>query len=1087
MADGGKVDAGWADAAAVRVQVLGAVRAWRGDEELKLGAPKQRAVLGMLALRRNDVVSRGELIDGVWGEAAPASAANGVHVYVSELRRLLEPSAGRRAPAGVLVACSPGYLLRLGPGQLDAEVLRGYLTRARRSRAAGDLSAAARLLEAAFRLRRAPVLSGVPGPWAEVERIRLEEELLTATEEHGDLLLTLGRHVELTGRLSELVREHPFRERFHGQLMLALYRSGRQADALARFAETRRTLIDELGVEPGDELRLLHTRILEADPVLALPAGGVELAPGSSDHDRPSPGSTARSAREGGTAVRRELPASVRAFTGRSGELAELDRLLDAGPPRRAESQEPSTAAEPTDAGPDAAAIVVITGTAGVGKTALAVHWAHRVADVFPDGQLYLDLRGYHEGEPLDTLDALDMLLRSLGVSDADIPVGVDECAARLRTLAAGRRMVFVLDNARTAEQVRPLLPGSAASRVVVTSRNDLAGLVARDGAQRIELDPLSRPEAVALLGTLIGARADAEPDAAALLAEQCARLPLALRVAAEIAQSRASTPLRDLCADLSSRQRRLDVLDASGDTGSAVRAVFDWSYRHLPPATARTFALLGLHPGHDMTVTAVAALTGADCADATHFETRRHLADLARAHLLQPVARLRYGMHDLLRVYAAERAERDLSPDDREAAASRLFDYYRYAAVLAVQALFPHEAGAAAGLGPTTVSAYAGRPSGSAAALDWLDRERRNLVAVCGYAGRHGWPGYCADLSRILGPYLDAHAHYRDGVSVHGEALNACADRPDDEADVLLNLSAAHYRLGQAHKALPLARRALVLHAERSDYRGQSRALGNLGLIYRYLGRYTEALEHHRRALALHRATGNRRREAMQLANLGLLYERLGEYRQAARFQSAAAAVFGELGDRRSEASALANLALVHARRGECDAAVGVLTDTLAVARRFGDRNEEAEQLVTLGYVKRLLGRYPQALNHLDQAYLLSLDIGRPLLQAQVLNALGQAHRATGALESALSSHREALVLARRLGERYEQARALEGLADLLDASGDPAGARRTWAGALAIYADLHVPEAHDVAERLQRCAVGPVSHGPCTLQCAQ
>ena len=621
-----------ANAATLRVQLLGPVRAWRGDQELEIGGPRRRALLGMLANARQ-AVSRSELIDGLWGHDPPASAHNSVHVYISGLRRVLEPRRARRAPSQLLTAIGPGYRLRLEPGRLDTEVLDEHMADARRL-GSSDPAAAAKSLDAALRLWQGASLAGIPGPWADIERARLDELRQTATADRLDIMLTLGGHHQALAELAALIRQYPLQERFHGQLMLALYRCGRQADALAAFADARRVLADQLGIDPGPALRRLHQQILTADAALdAQPAGG----PGA-------PGARAER-----VLVPRELPADTDRFAGRSAELAELDRLVAAD------------------------GVCAVTGSAGVGKTALAVHWGHRVRDAFPGGQLYVDLRGYDPGEPVTAGDALAGFLRSLGVADQDIPAGADERAACYRSLLDGRRVLVVLDNAAAVEQVRPLLPGAPSCVVVVTSRDSLPGLVARHGARRLHLDLLPVDDAVSLLRELIGERVDADKATAVALAGQCARLPLALRVAAELAVTRPDMDLAKLVSELADERRRLDLLDAGGDPRTAIRAVFSWSYRRLPADAARAFRLIGLHPGPDMDTLAVSALTGANAQQAADL-----LRQLARGHLIYPTAPGRYAMHDLLRAYAANMTSaKEGAESDASEALARLLGYY--------------------------------------------------------------------------------------------------------------------------------------------------------------------------------------------------------------------------------------------------------------------------------------------------------------------------------------------------------------------------------------------------------------------------
>ncbi len=447
--------------------------------------------------------------------------------------------------------------------------------------------------------------------------------------------------------------------------MLALYLCGRQAEALEAYRTTRTLLISELGVEPGAEIRGLHQGILsrnhKRDLALSPEAGLAKLA-----------GTVGYAP----LVVPRQLPADVAAFTGRARELAELDRLLAVGGKRG-------------DAGGDSApaGISAITGMAGVGKTALAVRWAHQVAERFPDGQLYVDLRGYDPGQPMPAADALAGFLRALGVPGRDIPAEEQERAALYRSLLAGRRMLVVLDNVSEVEQVRPLLPGAKGCVAAVTSRDSLSGLVARHGAARLDLDLLPLPDAVSMLRALIGSRVDADPAAAVALADRCSRLPLALRVAAEQAAALSPAPVRELVGELADQQRRLELLDVGGDPRTAVREVFSWSCRHLDADAARAFRLIALHPGSDWGHYAAAALAGI-----TVNRADRMLRLLARAHLIRPAGAGRYGMHDLLRDYGAEQAVRDDAELARRAALTRLFDYYLHTAAAAIDTLNPAE-----------------------------------------------------------------------------------------------------------------------------------------------------------------------------------------------------------------------------------------------------------------------------------------------------------------------------------------------------------------------------------------------------------
>jgi len=483
-----------------------------------------------------------------------------------------------------------------------------------------------------------------------------------------------------------------------------------------------------------------------------------------------------------------QLPADVNAFTGRAQELADLDRLL-----ARTVKQSGAAGGKSTET-----VMCAITGTAGVGKTALALRWAHRVQGKFPDGQLYVNLRGYGPDQPVSAGDALAGFLRALGLPGPDIPLEVEERAAAYRSLLNGRRMLVVLDNAATVEQVRPLLPGTASCLVVVTSRDALAGLVARHGAQRLDLGLLPSQDAVALLRALIGERIDAEPDAAITLAGQCARLPLALRVAAELATARPATSLAELVSDLGDEQRRLKLLDAGGDPRTAVRAVFSWSYQYLQADAARAFRRLGLHPGPDLDPYATAALT-----DTSRDHAHDLLDLLACAHLVQLASSSRYGMHDLLRAYATDLATTQDGESECHAALTNLFDYYLSTATAAVGALHRVRGDRQ----PHVRLVHAPTPSMAdpVTARAWLDEERPNLVAVCAYTATYGWPEHTIRLAATLSRYLDRAGFFPDALVIHSHAQHAACHISDraGEAHALTSLGMVHTRQGRYSRDL--------------------------------------------------------------------------------------------------------------------------------------------------------------------------------------------------------------------------------------------------------------------------------------------
>jgi tetratricopeptide (TPR) repeat protein len=779
----------------------------------------------------------------------------------------------------------------------------------------------------------------------------------------------------------------------------------------------------------------------------------------------------------------RDLPPDVAGFTGRAGSLAALDRLLDSA------------------GDSSAVTIVAVSGTAGVGKTALAVHWAHRVADRFPDGQLYVDLRGYDPDTPVQPIQALETFLRELGVSGAAIPAALPERAARYRTLLAGKRMLVVLDNARSVEQVRDLLPGTAHCFVVVTSRDTLPALVARHGAARVNLDLLPPAEAVALLRRLTDERADTEAGAAVELAERCARLPLALRIAAEIAVARPSEPLSELGAELGDETRLLDLLDAGEDEYTAIRAVFSWSYRNLAPGPAETFTLLGLHPGRGVEAGAVAALTATDRATA-----RRNLDALARAHLVEPLTGDRHAMHDLLRAYAAERAA-ESGAELLRAALHRLVDHYVDGAVAAADAAF---------------GAGRGDPDAAARGRAWLDAERENLVAIA-EAAATGAPERICRLSVALGRYLDSRALFLDALTLHGRALQAsraaglrayegdvlnllavvyrrlgrypqaqrhhqealavhrAADNPAGVAASLRGLGILHWRLGRYTQARDDLHQALTVFEEQGNVAEAGTALYNLGIVYRRLGRYTDSLAHYQRAIDIFREIGDRNTEGGAVNNIGIVYLRLGRYDDAEAHFTRALAIHREMGDRTSEAVALTNLGTVAERTGDLERARAYQEQALTMYRRAGYRVGEGDASHGLGVVRARLGDTDQALEHLRHAVAIGRELGEADIETKALTDMAGVLGAAGDTEAADEAYQRALALAHDTGDRYELARALDGLAILRHAHGDTAGARQHWRRALDIYTQLRVPEADEVHGKLSRTsALSDPAQGP-------
>jgi DNA-binding SARP family transcriptional activator/Tfp pilus assembly protein PilF len=944
----------------LRVGVLGPVTAWYGDQELSVGQPRQQAVLAILAMRANRVISRGELVDAVWGHDPPASAEGGIYTYVAGLRRIIEPNRSLRGPGRVLVSSGAGYVLHLVPGQPDAVSFEQYLGRARQLRKGGDAVGAVAELNSALALWRGIAFAGVPGPFAETERGRLGELRSAAAEEQADVLLSLGRYEEVVPDLTAMVADHPLRERMRGLLMIALYRSGRHAEALRVFQEGRRVLAEELGIDPGADLSRIHQQVLTADPALdaATAATAADRADRAADpllaDVEPEDGYRRPRHEVAGIGVPAQLPLDAQGFSGRHDELGILQDTLSA-----------------RSAGPDETVpIVVISGTAGIGKTALAVRFGRQVAKRFGDGQLYVNLRGLDPATPpMEPTEVLRFFLDALGVPPHRIPAGTESRAALYRSLLDGKRMLIVLDNARDVDQVRPLLPGAPGSLVVVTSRNEMTGLVAAEGAVPVTLDVLSDGEAREMLARRLGQdRTAAEPEAADEIISSCARLPLALGIAIGRAAARPKRSLAELAAELRDARGRLDVLEA--DAATNVRAVFSWSYDQLSETAARMFRLLGLHPGPDISLSAAASLAGM-----TRAQAAAAFRELTRAHLVAEYLPARFTFHDLLRAYAADQAERQDSEEDRRAAVQRVLDHYLHTAMAASQRYSPSRS--ALRLTSPQPGVLPADVTDKDQAMAWFDAEVAVLLALIGYADAHGFDVHAWQIAWALSPFFSRRGRSRDYVAAQEMAL-AAARRLDDT----LALAHSHYLLGHAQAdddydaAEPNVRQALEKFRKLGDRANEAFVLNGLANMLAKQDRYPEALAVALDALRMLKAVGHWWTQATLENLVGWLYAHLGQYDQA----------------------------LTHCQRA------------LSLHRDSGHRGGTADTLDSLGYIHLHLGDFAQAKAHYAKAIEAYREISSPFGVGNSLAGLGDALLAEGAPSAAGAAWREAVTVLDRL-----------------------------------------------------------------------
>jgi DNA-binding SARP family transcriptional activator len=921
----------------MRFRILGPLEVWDGHCWAGVPAAKQRALLAVLLLKANQLVSADWLIEQLWAERPPAAATNQLQVYVSRLRRLLDDRPGR-----VLVTQSPGYRLVVEAGELDLQRFEELAAGGRRAVQEGALETAAESLGEALGLWRGRALADVPpGPLVDDEAARLEERRLLVEEDRVEVELGRGRHGGLVDELQALVAQQPLRERLWAQLLVALYRSGRQADALAAYQRLHRRLVEELGIAPSPPLQRLQRQILTADP-------GLEAPPPA-----PVVGASA-----GGVVAPRQLPADVAGFTGRGQELARLERLLAANQGR-------------------AVVICAINGTGGIGKSALAIHAAHQLAPRFPDGQLYVNLQGATPGlAPLAPIQALGRLLRTLGLEPAAIPTEIHEASGLFRSLAAERRLLMVLDNALDAAQVRWLLPASPTCGVLVTSRRVLATL---DGACHLHLDVLPLVEAVELLGRLVGVeRVAAEPNAAERLVKLCGLLPLAVRIAGARLAARPAWPLAALVERLADARRRLDELDA-GEL--AVRACFQVSHQLLaasPDAVdrqaARAFGLLGLLDTPDLGVAVAARLL-----DQPEDVAERALERLVDAQLLQTPAPGRYRFHDLLRLFARERAAAGEDEPARQAALARALGWYLARAERADALLLPTGLrGDGPGDGPGLVLAD------RQAALGWLEAERANLVAAAGQAAAHPAASIAQvawQLSDALWQFFDLRSHWAAWQTVCQAAIQA-AQRAGDlpaMARALNHLGVVHGQQRHDQDAISCLERSLAICRQVGDRSTQAMALNNLGQVCREQHRYQAALGYYQQSLALHRAVGDRHGEGKVLNNLGEVYREQHRYQAALGYYQQDLVICGELGDARGEAITLINLGHLHRAQGCDQEAAGCYEQALAICRRVGDRLEQASALRGLGHAVAATQGPQAARAHWTAALGILEDLGAP------------------------------------------------------------------------------------------------------------
>ncbi|GAA1790812.1 AfsR/SARP family transcriptional regulator [Actinomadura chokoriensis] len=1023
------------------VALLGPVEMRVSGRRLDLGTPKESCVLAVLSVECGHVVPPDVLADRIWGPAPPARARATLTSYVSRLRRRLRGAGVLQPP---LRHRPGGYVLTLDPEAIDLHRFRRLRRQARAIADSGDDEHARILLREAETLWRGQPLTGLQGDWVRRLRESLREELHAARLERIEVELRLGLQADVLGDLFRLTDANPFDEGAAALLMTALYRCDRQAEALAVYQRMHRLLSDEAGTEPGERLRRLHERILRRDLGLAATPGYVaETVPADL------------------------LPPGVDDFVGRDREIEMLTR-----PGRAADGRAP---------------VSVITGLAGVGKSALALRVARELAHRHPDAQIYLDMRGHDPERPaLAPHAALADLLRLLGIAPARIPSGLDERAVLWRQEMSRRRAVVVLDDVIGIEQVRTIV-SARSTRFLITSRRRLTGLT---GAAYLPLDVLDVEEARALARGIAGERlADGHIDD---IVRRSGRLPLALRVAA----GRAAVCTTGHEDDLGS------PADSDQDDDLA-QAAFEFSYRALPDEPRRILRRLGLSPCSETGIEDVPVLSG--CTDAA---SRDAVDTLLDHHLVEEFRPGRLRMHDLVRAFARSRAFTEDSSGDRRRAIGRLLNRYLTCADGADRVLHPHRRRLPLPGGPPDVTA---RPSTSTEARTWMKREWRNGLALAHHAIVHEWKRQGILLVHLLSRYLETHELHESAAEAQREALHAARELRDIActARMLFELSLTNARIGRFAAALEFAQEALalyrgaddqpavaevldrtgiylwgtgryrealahyqeaqVIYRRAGDQHGEAEVLDHAGIVLWHLGRYEEAVLHLRGSMEAYRSSGDERGEAGALNNLGEVQRQRGYHRDALRHYLEASQVFGRFEEHRNSAILQNNIGNVHQYKGNYAEALRCYRETIAVFRAAGDRRSVADTLNSLGVTYLLMDRPAEALVHHENAERMAQEIEDPYQRVRAVQGIADAHLGTGRAAAALDHYREALSVARGISDPYHEGKAHEGIAAALLQLRGPDAARIHWRQALDLFERLGVPEARAIAIRLQ------------------
>lgn len=972
----------------LRFLVLGPLAVHRGDTPVPVTRPMLRHLLGLLVLKCPAPATHQEIVEALWPAGPPGSYQSLIHTYVSQVRRLLEPDPPQASGAAATVERVPsGYRLRVDAGQTDIGRFDELVSRARRAHGTGHESLAFESLTAALECWRGPLLADLDSalrqhPMAVSGGERRSEAALL----HADLALRMRRPEQSLRVLWDLAHEDPLHEGIHARLMLALAGCGEQAAALNVFTTLRERLDEQLGIAPSEEIRHAHMRVLRQQ-IPRTERSGFDAA-------RSAAPMTGRPA---------QLPADTPTYVGRETELLELDRLLSCE-------------------GAGAAPVVTVIGPPGVGKTALALRWAHAHRSRFADGQLFVNLQGHSALPALRPEDVLARFLRALGVPPDQVAPSREEAAATYRTLLADKRMLIVLDNAADVDQVRPLVPGEGNCRVVITSRGKLAGLVATEGAHVLGLDVLSRQEAWSLLGRVLGDdRVRAEPEAVAELARLCGWLPLALRIAAANLIANRNTTIAEYCAKLRGGNL-LSGLQVDGDERATIRVAFDLSYLALPEPARRTFRLLGLLPGPDTTPHGAAALTGTGADEAGR--VLRHLAD---AHLVQEPVPGRFATHDLLRAYARDLAD----GGELDAARDRLLDWYLVNAETAARMLYPEELSGQDADAQTDPGDQRVVVGDHRRALDWLESERESLVGAVLAAADAGCHRVAWRLAEVLHGFLSLRAYTADCLSVATAGLSAAT------ADGNLRArSAAQLRRGDCYwvkgdnlQAQELFKGALALARAAGWLNGQAMALRRIGAAHQENGATRQAAQFLSQAWDLTKQSQGTVAPD-DVTNLGLICWKLGRLTEAADHHAHAARLFRRMGSASGEAIAQTNLGITYRALGRPQDVIRVIGEALRVHEQNGNKTSVTVALSCLSAAHSDLGDHTEGMAVARLALESAQSMRNRRLEANAFFSMGAAYESAGSLGEAAECYRRALYLAESMDDRYPQVYALINLA---------------------------------------------------------